>query len=71
MFPDLNEKFTIIIGKKEFQANLDAYGRIWINANMIKDCINMKPYQVVIFTKRDKNRLGLASEHSQQDSPKQ
>jgi hypothetical protein len=62
-FPPLGETFSLSVKDKDFKVKLDKQGRIWANANLIKNAICFKPYRVFIFTKKENNRFMLACEH--------
>jgi hypothetical protein len=69
MFPELGEPFTLVVKEKdfhkekEFQVIIDKQGRVWANANELKDYIPFKPHRVLIFTKKDQKKFTLACEH--------
>jgi len=59
VFPPIGETFMVQVGTKEFQCVLDNQGRIWANANTLKEFIQFKPQNVFIFTKEIQNKFKI------------
>jgi hypothetical protein len=63
IFPPKGQPFTLVVGSNEFPCTIDKQGRIWANANLLKDYLEFKRWNVFIFTKKSPDKFRVACEH--------